>query len=69
MKSPKGKGAFKRFENKVTIVTGEVSGIGRATAIKFSDLEAKVVLTDLGEMFVTIHENIMSTQKIKEKFF
>lgn len=33
------------FENKVTLVTGGTSGIGRATAIAFADAGAKVVLT------------------------
>jgi hypothetical protein len=51
------------------MISGEASGIERAKYIKFTDLEAKVVLTDLGEMFDTFHENIMSIQKIKEKFF
>ena len=33
-----------KFENKVVVVTGATSGIGRARAIKFSTLGAKVVL-------------------------
>ncbi len=34
------------FENKIALVTGAASGIGRATAIAFSDANAKVVVVD-----------------------
>jgi len=36
-----------RLENKVTIVTGGASGIGRATAEKFAQEGARVVIADL----------------------
>lgn len=40
---------MKRFENKVCIITGAASGIGRAIGIKFTDEGAKVVLADLND--------------------
>ena len=39
----------KRFENKVAIVTGSASGIGRAAAIRFGAEGAKVVICDFNE--------------------
>ena len=47
-----------QFENKVALVTGGSSGIGRATALAFAREGAKVVVTDLnvsgGEQ--TVHQ-------------
>jgi NAD(P)-dependent dehydrogenase (short-subunit alcohol dehydrogenase family) len=37
------------FENKVVIVTGAASGIGRASAIRFANLGATVIIADTDE--------------------
>ena len=40
---------MKSFENKVSLITGAGSGIGRATAIAFAEEGAKVIVSDIHE--------------------
>jgi NAD(P)-dependent dehydrogenase (short-subunit alcohol dehydrogenase family) len=44
---------MKRFENKVCLVTGAASGIGKATAIAFAKEGAKVIAADISDLAKT----------------
>jgi len=52
---------MKDFKNKVVAITGAGSGMGRAYAIEFGKLGAKLALTDWNE------ENLLNTEQIVQK--
>jgi NAD(P)-dependent dehydrogenase (short-subunit alcohol dehydrogenase family) len=56
---------MKRFENKICLVTGAASGIGKATAIAFAKEGAKVVAADINDLSITAAEIRNFKSKIK----
>jgi NAD(P)-dependent dehydrogenase (short-subunit alcohol dehydrogenase family) len=51
----------KSFENKVILITGAGSGIGRATSVKLSQLGATLALTDINSTSLTETLTLCST--------
>ncbi|KAJ4379121.1 hypothetical protein N0V86_005164 [Didymella sp. IMI 355093] len=52
----------KEFQDKVVLITGGASGIGRATALKLSFLGAKLSICDLNESFLSSLASETQTQ-------
>jgi NAD(P)-dependent dehydrogenase (short-subunit alcohol dehydrogenase family) len=55
---------MKRFENKICLVTGAASGIGKATAIAFAKEGAKIIAADIADMTATENEIRNHTSEI-----
>lgn len=54
-----------RFKDKVVIVTGGNSGIGRATCLKFAKQGAKVVMSDIDEKgAISLSEEIFKNYEL-----
>jgi len=55
------------FKDKIIVITGAGSGIGRALAIKFADLGAKLALNDFNK--ITLKETISLLKKEEKTIF
>jgi len=59
---------MKRLQNKVAIISGGAQGIGKATALKFAEEGATVVLWDVNEEKGTALVNEMTERNVKAHF-
>jgi butyryl-CoA dehydrogenase len=57
---------MKQFNNKVVVITGAASGMGREYALEFARLGALVAITDVNEK--ALAETHAMVQKITDKY-
>jgi butyryl-CoA dehydrogenase len=56
---------MKNFENKVVVITGAASGIGRALAIEFAAYNCKLALCDLDESALQETKKMLSNDSVE----
>ncbi|MDP3684589.1 MAG: 3-oxoacyl-ACP reductase FabG [Ignavibacteria bacterium] len=59
---------MKRLQNKIAIITGGAQGIGKATALKFAEEGASIVLWDVNEERGNALVNELKAKEIKAHF-
>jgi len=59
---------MKRLQNKIAIITGGAQGIGKATALKFAEEGASIVLWDVNEEKGNALVNELKAKEIKAHF-
>ena len=57
------------YKNKLVLITGSSSGIGRACAFEFGDLGASIALTGRNEDELTSLNNVLKALNINSHFF